>query len=811
MNLVKSLLTLILSIAALASPAKAEERPPNIIFILADDLGYGDLGCYGQTLIKTPNIDRLAASGIRFTQAYAGGPVCTPSRSVLMTGLHSGHTPARDNVPHYTTYLKDEDITVAEVLKESGYRCGGSGKWSLGDAGTTGRATNQGFDTWFGYLNQDHAHYYFAEYLDDDEKRFEIAKNTKLRSHYSHDLLTEHALEFIRESKDKPFFYYAAYTLPHFSSKEEDKDGLAIPSTEPYSDNEWEEKAKKYAAMIHRIDRDVGRIVDQVDQLNLSDNTLIIFTSDNGGHSTVAKSFDTNGPLRGYKRDLTEGGIRVPFIARWPGTIPKGVTSDEVIAFQDMMPTFAEIGGAKIAGKIDGISVVNALKHQKMNTTRDYLYWDYGHCRRYYDQAVRLNNWKGIRLGKESGKLQLYDLKNDIGEEHNLAEKHPDVVKQIETIMDTAATPNNLYPVGEIYTGKPVWKRKDHGMVELPALVSDDDPAIESSGFIFDPKSSPTPTCHSSTIVETPNGLVAAWFGGTKEPHIDNSIWLARQVDGEWTKPVEVVTGAEGKSSDHRTGNPVLFQPDDGPLMLFYKVVNPEIGRASHWWGMLTVSSDNGLTWADPWKLGQDEKLGPGNPDLIGPVKNKPIQLADGSILCPSSTEHDGWKVHFERTSDFGKTWEVIGPIDTSSLYNAIQPSLLIHPNDTYQILCRSKERILVESWSTDGGKTWRPLTASNLPNPNSGTDAVTLKDGRHLVIYNHSVREKSFKASRGILNLAISDDGKTWKPIMTLEDGEEEFSYPAIIQTKDGKIHITYTWKRESIRHAVLNPGALD
>ena len=792
---------------ALLSPALAEERPPNIIFIMADDMGYGDLGCYGQTLIETPNIDRLASEGIRFTQAYAGGSVCTPSRSVLMTGLHGGHTVARDNVPHYPTYLEDEDITVAEVLSDAGYRCGGLGKWSLGDANTAGSATNQGFDSWFGYLNQDHAHYYWPEYLDDDEGRLELADNTALRSHYSHDIMTEHALDFIRESKDQPFFFYAAYTLPHFSSKEEDKDGLAIPSTGPYYAKDWEEKAKKYAAMVHRLDRDVGRIAAKIDELGLSKNTLIIFTSDNGGHSTVAKRFNTSGPLRGFKRDLTEGGIRVPFIARWTGTIAENQTSDEVIAFQDMMPTFAELAGGTAPDNTDGLSVVSAFKGGKIEAERDYLYWDYGHCRRNYDQAVRWQDWKAIRSGRNKGRIELYNLKSDIGEATDLATQHPDIVAKLAAMMDSATTPSKLYPVGKLYKGGPLWTRKAQGIVPLPPLAKADDPAIVEAEFIYPSGEGPTPTCHSSTIVETPTGLVAAWFGGTDEPHIDNSIWLSRQVDSDWTKPQEVVDGSEGQQQDHRTGNPVLFQPADGPLMLFYKVVDPEVGRASHWWGMLTTSTDGGKTWAKPWRLGQDEKLGKGNPKLLGPVKNKPIQLADGSILCPSSTEHDGWRVHFEVTRDFGKTWEVIGPINDASHYNAIQPSLLLHPDNRMQILCRSKEGVLVQAWSDDGGKTWGELSATNLPNPNSGTDAVTLKDGRHLVIYNHTVRKKGFKGSRGKLNLAISDDGKNWKPVMTLEDGEEEFSYPAIIQTSDGKIHITYTWKRETIRHFVLDP----
>jgi arylsulfatase A-like enzyme len=436
---------------------------PNIILILADDVGYGDLGCYGQEKIKTPNLDQLAAEGMRFTQAYAGGPVCLPSRCVLMTGLHIGHAPARDNIPHYNTYLREQDKTIAEVLQKSGYRCGGVGKWSLGDAGTTGSATNQGFDMWFGYLNQDHAHYYYTEYLDDsyrdiNEYRFELPGNTESHEYYSHDLIAERSLQFIRDFHDEPFFLYAAFTLPHFSSQSEDEDGFTVPSTEPYSNMDWDSQSKKYAAMIHMLDRDVGRIVELVDGLGLTDNTLIIFTSDNGGHSILWEGFDTNGPLRGYKRDLTEGGIRVPFIVRWPGKVPAGETRSDIIGFQDMMPTLAEVAGAKKPDKIDGISIVSALSGEEQNISHPYLYWDYGHCRDRYDQAVRMGKWKGIRNG-QNGEIQLYDLSRDIGEENNVAEKNQGTVNKIEAIMETAYIPNDRYPIGKKYSGEPIWKK----------------------------------------------------------------------------------------------------------------------------------------------------------------------------------------------------------------------------------------------------------------------------------------------------------------------------------------------------------------
>lgn len=458
-------------ISPTALPATEPAPRPNIVFILADDLGYGDLGCYGQEHIATPHIDRIADEGIRFTQAYAGGPVCTPSRSVFMTGLHAGHTPARDNIPHYPTYLDDEDLTLAEVLQGAGYRTGGVGKWSLGDPGTPGAALNQGFDHWFGYLNQDHAHYYWTEYLDDDRGRKELPSNPVTREHYSHDLLTERALRFLRESdaaedakedENRPFFLYAAYTLPHFSSKDEDPDGLTVPSTEPYSDRDWPAKAKKYAAMVHRLDRDVGRIAALLDELGLAENTLLIFSSDNGGHSAVWEEFRTSGPLRGFKRDLYEGGIRVPFVARWAGRIPAGEVSDEIIAHQDLLPTFAKMADAEVPEGLDGIDIAPALEGGTLDSPRPYLYWDHGHCRRYYSQAVRLGDWKGLRLGRDEGRVQLYELADDPGETRDLAEAHPDVVDKITAIMDQAVTPHPRYPVGEIYRGGPIWRAEDH-------------------------------------------------------------------------------------------------------------------------------------------------------------------------------------------------------------------------------------------------------------------------------------------------------------------------------------------------------------
>ena len=325
-----------------------------------------------------------------------------------------------------------------------------------------------------------------------------------------------------------------------------------------------------------------------------------------------------------------------------------------------------------------------------------------------------------------------------------------------------------------------------------------------SAELIYSLDDKPTPQCHASTIAQTPDGgFVAAWFAGTKEKDPDVGIRLARLDGTRWSESVEVANGIQPEGERFPCWNPVLSQPKDGPLLLFYKV-GPS---PSQWWGMMMTSDDQGKTWSSPRKLGVDPKLGEQNTHLAGPVKNKPIQLSDGAILCPSSTEHDGWRVHFELTRDLGKTWEVIGPINDASQFDAIQPSILTYADGRMQIMCRSKQKVITTSWSEDGGKTWSKLASSGLPNPNSGTDAVTLADGRQLLVYNHTTRGGKFPSGRQMLNVATSSDGKTWTPILTLEkEDRSEFSYPAVIQASDATVHITYTYKRQSVKHVVLD-----
>jgi predicted neuraminidase len=321
-------------------------------------------------------------------------------------------------------------------------------------------------------------------------------------------------------------------------------------------------------------------------------------------------------------------------------------------------------------------------------------------------------------------------------------------------------------------------------------------PGLVKSEFIYE--TAPFPECHASTIVESNGRLVAAWFGGTREKHPDVGIWLSRFEGGKWTPPVEVANGVESPEKRYPTWNPVLFQPRRGPLMLFYKVgPNPDA-----WWGMLMTSDDGGKTWSKPRRL----------PDgILGPIKNKPVQLSNGDILSPTSSEHDGWRVHFERTSDGGKTWQATAPINDGKEFGVIQPSILFHRDGRLQVLCRSRQGKVVESWSGDGGKTWSKPAATALPNPNSGTDAVTLKDGRQLLVYNHTTTTAGrWGGPRSPLNVAVSDDGRNWKAALVLESEPGEFSYPAVIQTADGLVHVTYTWKRKRVKHVVIDPRKL-
>jgi arylsulfatase A-like enzyme len=418
---------------AQAPPPPGKERRPNVVFILADDLGYGDLGCFGQKRIKTPHLDTLAAQGLRFTQAYAGSTVCAPSRCALMTGKHTGHSVIRGNrelQPEGQEPLPAGTLTVAHLFKAAGYVTGLVGKWGLGGPGSSGEPHRMGFDHFFGYLCQRKAHEYYPPSLWRDTQRVALDGKT-----YSHDLMTAEALAFVRRHGDRPFFLYLAYTIPHRKYE--------VPSTEPYANEPWPPPMKNLAAMITRMDRDVGRLLPLLRELGLGDNTLVLFASDNGaGHAPAF--FQSCGPLRGKKRDLYEGGVRTPAIASWPGTIKAGTVSEHVWAFWDFLPTAAELLGARAPGDSDGISFLPTLRGVPGQRQHRFLYWEFHE--RGFEQAVRMGDWKAVRHGL-GHPLELYDLRTDVGERRDVAVRHPAVVRQIEGFLAAARTDSTLWPI----------------------------------------------------------------------------------------------------------------------------------------------------------------------------------------------------------------------------------------------------------------------------------------------------------------------------------------------------------------------------
>ena len=457
------------------SAQSGKSKRPNIIFILADDLGYGDVGFNGQKLIRTPNIDRLAAEGIRFPQFYAGTSVCAPSRSSLLSGKHTGHTYIRGNKgvdPEGQEPIADSVVTIAEVLKKAGYTTAAYGKWGLGPVGSYGDPNKQGFDHFYGYNCQSLAHRYYPDHLWDNQTRVVLEENQNLISNkqYAPDLIQKQALDFVDSRNSKqPFFLFLPYILPHAE--------LIVPEDsifqyykgkfeeEPYKGADYGPGAKDggyasqkyphaaFAAMVSRLDLYVGQILDKLKEKGLDKNTLVIFTSDNGPHVEGGADptfFHSSGGFKGVKRDLYEGGIREPFAARWPGIIKPGTASHFVGAFWDILPTFAELAGAKIPVNIDGISFVPALTGKGVQQKHDHLYWEFHE--QGGRQAVRQGNWKAVKLNaaeKPNGPVELYDLSKDSGERINVASRFPDKAKELGKIMKHSHIPSAIFPFGK--------------------------------------------------------------------------------------------------------------------------------------------------------------------------------------------------------------------------------------------------------------------------------------------------------------------------------------------------------------------------
>ncbi|MCS5540555.1 MAG: arylsulfatase [Roseibacillus sp.] len=466
-------LVLLIPAFAASSPIKAqgveEHRPPNIVFILADDLGYGDLGCFGQKTLKTPRLDEMAAQGMRFTQFYAGCTVCAPSRSVLMTGRHMGRTVVRGNSTK-PIVLRAKHPTVASLLKKADYRTACIGKWGLGTPDKLSNPNDVGFDHFFGYVDMWHAHNFYPEFLirngQVQKLRNEVTPRWKTfqnpgrpqagrgvavkRVDYAPDLFIAEVEKFIRDKRRQPFFLFFSLNVPH-ANNEAGQKGMEVPDLGEFADKDWPEPEKGFAAMIRNIDRDTGRVVDLLKELKIEKDTLVIFTSDNGPHQEgghKADFFDSNGPLRGTKRDLTEGGIRVPTIAWWPGTIAPGTEDDAHWYFGDLMATAAELAGVEPPGNIDSDSFAGSLRGQPRErrwNRKSRMYWEF--YERGSAQAVRFGKWKAIRRPMFTGAIELYDMSNDPGERHDYSKRRPDLARHAANLLDAAHEPDPNWKV----------------------------------------------------------------------------------------------------------------------------------------------------------------------------------------------------------------------------------------------------------------------------------------------------------------------------------------------------------------------------
>lgn len=447
-----SVLANCLAILLMWNAAAHAQSPPNVVFIMADDFGYADLGSYGQKEIKTPHLDKLATEGLRFTNYYAGSTVCAPSRCVLMTGLHTGHAEIRGNTK---VNLPDASLTLAEVFKQAGYQTGAFGKWGLGSEDGAGRPLSQGFDQFTGYIDQTHAHNYFPTYLIRGNDRITLPNVVpnlgrygqgvaSERKEYSHDVIMRDALSFLERAGDKPFFLYLPITLPH-ANNEGREAGMEIPSYGEYADRDWTIAEKGFAAMIRRLDNDVADVMAILKRKGLENNTLVIFTSDNGPHREGGHDpdfFNSNGELRGYKRDMYEGGIRVPLIVRWPGHVQQGKVSAHIAYHGDWLATFSDLLKQNKPTGLDSTSLLPTLLDQPGQQSPEFLYWEF--LERGFDQAVRSGDWKYIRSSRGE---ELYNLATDLSEQKNVAAEQPEQVARLRGFAEKSHVDHPSWPI----------------------------------------------------------------------------------------------------------------------------------------------------------------------------------------------------------------------------------------------------------------------------------------------------------------------------------------------------------------------------
>jgi arylsulfatase A-like enzyme len=467
---------LLFSFACTSNQKKIEEKAPdspNVILVLVDDMGYGDLSFYGQKTLSTPVIDKMASEGIHFTNMYTGSTVCAPSRASLMTGKHTGHTSVRGNLP--AQLLGDDELTVAKVFKNAGYVTGGIGKWGIGHPPPYNDPQKKGFDYFYGYINMWHAHNFYPEFLIENGVKVPLNNKTALvngenpwadqpegtgvaavREEYVHNLFDEKAIDFIEQNKDNKFFLYMAYNVPHANNEAGpfNGDGMEVPDYYEFVDKDWPQPEKGFASMIRNIDNSVGLLLDKIAELGLDENTMIIFCSDNGPHQEgnhVMEFFNSNRELRGMKRDFYDGGVKTPFIVRWPGVIEAGAKSEQVFAFWDFLPTFAELVGAEKPACTDGISFLPTLIGGEQTDEHDYLYWEFFELGG--KQAILKGKWKAVKLNVRGPKdeviFELYNLEADPEETKNVADQNPELVKQFEELFISAREEFAVTPLFE--------------------------------------------------------------------------------------------------------------------------------------------------------------------------------------------------------------------------------------------------------------------------------------------------------------------------------------------------------------------------
>jgi arylsulfatase A-like enzyme/predicted neuraminidase len=769
-----------------SAEARAADTPnkPNVLFLFSDDQRADTIAALGNQHIRTPNLDRLVGQGTVCTRAYCmgaqQGAVCVPSRAMLM----SGHTLFR-----VLADLKGQ-ATWPEMFGKAGYTTFMTGKWHNGPESAR-RSFQEGKAVFFGGMGDP-----YKLPVQDFTAGGGLTGQRDSGKH-SVELFADCAVDFLKRPKgDQPFLCYVAFNAPHdprVAPKEyHERYNAARPPLppnflpqHPFNNGDLTGRDERlapwprtpevvrqhladYYAAITFLDAQVGRILDALRASGRYDNTLIIFSSD---HGLAIGSHGLFG-----KQNLYDHSMHSPLIFAGPG-VPRGRQADALCYLLDVFPTLGDLAGVPAPEGSEGKSLAAVLAG-KQARVRDSIFTAY----RTVQRAVRDDRWKLI-VYPQVNKVQLFDLRDDPAERQDLAadKAHAaDRDRLLGLLKDWQKQVGDTQP---LRTDKPAPLEIDFRGVRAAV------PGVVRAEFIFE--KAPFPQCHASTLVEAEGGLVAAWFGGTRERNPDVGIWVSRHEGGAWTAPVEVADGKQPDGKREPCWNPVLFRPKAGPLLLFYKV-GPNPGK---WWGMLQTSTDGGKTWSRARRL----------PDgILGPIKNKPVQLADGAILCPSSTEHAGWRVHFERSPDGGRTWQATPALNDGKAVAAIQPSILTHKGGRLQAVGRTRQGKLFETWSDDGGKTWGQVALAGLPNPNSGIDAVTLADGRHLLVYNHTAR------GRTPLNVAVSADGKAWRAAAVLESEPGEYSYPAVIQTADGLVHVAYTWKRRRVKHVVLDPTKL-